>query len=621
MEQQDRKKSGFNLSLIVKTVLPTAIILVIIIVILSGMSTMFFNSAYEEVVSYAEDGFDANIKTAVEMLLSALEVNHQLYLDGVVSEEAAIETAKSLVRDTRYSSSPDVKNDGYFWADMANGLCVIHYNPANEGAMRWDSKDLEGNLFIQEFIKQGNAGGGYSEFYFGKPGDETGSYKKRGYTEIFKPYGWYISTGNYYDDMDITVDRIETQKLRALFILLGTSLVIAVLGIVLMLKSLNTIIKPIQTVSKQIFQLSLGDTLDNSAAMPKRNDEIGHLQESIGKLSEAVSAQTGVMQLISKGDYSVTADVRSDRDIMSQAINNMLDSTNVTLSQIHTSAGQVNVGAKQISGGAQALAQGATEQAAAIEKLSSSIAEIADKTKSNAEMANKAASLAATIKGNAEKGSRQMDEMIGAVNEINVASGSISKVIKTIDDIAFQTNILALNAAVEAARAGQHGKGFAVVAEEVRNLAAKSAKAAQETSAMIENSIEKANLGVRIAGETAASLTEIVSGINESNQIVGDIARSSEEQSHGITQINTGIDQVAQVVQQNSATAEESAAASEEMSGQSDTLQQLFSQFKLRNSEGNRALPRATERGAARPAMPGKTNPFNSSDDSNFGKY
>ena len=235
-------------------------------------------------------------------------------------------------------------------------------------------------------------------------------------------------------------------------------------------------------------------------------------------------------------------------------------------------------------------------------------------------MAEKAATLAETIRGNAEKGSLQMEEMMLAVNDINEASGSISKVIKVIDDIAFQTNILALNAAVEAARAGQHGKGFAVVAEEVRNLAAKSAEAARDTGSLIENSIDKANLGVRIAGETAESLSEIVSGINESHQLVGEIARSSEEQTQGINHINTGIDQVAQVVQQNSATAEESAAASEEMSGQSDMLQQLIAQFKIKGDNAGLALPAAPGRAPKRAAIDrtGYSVPDANND---FGKY
>jgi methyl-accepting chemotaxis protein len=291
------------------------------------------------------------------------------------------------------------------------------------------------------------------------------------------------------------------------------------------------------------------------------------------------------MNDLAEGDLTTesTYEFQGDFIVVKDSMNKTIRNLGNALNKVNCSAAQVSLGSRQISDGAQSLAQGATEQAASIEQLSSSVSEISQKTKHNAEMAGKAALLSETIRGNAEKGSIHMAEMISAVGNISEASHSISKVIKVIDDIAFQTNILALNAAVEAVRAGQHGKGFAVVAGEVRHLAAKSAEAAKETEEMIQNSIEKADLGSQIAGEAAASLADIVSGINESSELVRGIAMSSEEQSLGIRQVNVGIEQVSQVIQQNSATAEESAAASEEMSSQSEILGELTAQFRLKD--------------------------------------
>ena len=313
-------------------------------------------------------------------------------------------------------------------------------------------------------------------------------------------------------------------------------------------------------------------------------DEIGYLTASFMEMVNSTKTQCEVLDRIAEGDLTVEVSARSEYDSMSLTLKKTIDNLRNMFTEIQSATNQVSSGSKHVADGAQLLAQGAVEQAASIEELSGSIAEIAERTRINAATAGQTAKLSETIKENAEKGSRQMSNMITAVKEIDDASHSISKIIKTIDDIAFQTNILALNAAVEAARAGQQGKGFAVVAEEVRNLASKSAEAARDTNDMIQNSINKAALGSRIAGETAASLGEIMAGINESSHLIAEIAKLSEEQSRGITLINTGIDQVALVVQHNSATAEESAAVSEEMSSQSEILRRLIAQFKLHDT-------------------------------------
>ncbi|MCL2754887.1 MAG: methyl-accepting chemotaxis protein [Oscillospiraceae bacterium] len=311
-------------------------------------------------------------------------------------------------------------------------------------------------------------------------------------------------------------------------------------------------------------------------------DEIGSCARSFGGLIAHLSEVSRTLEEISKGNLSVNVTQLSDADNIGRSLKALLDNLNDMFGQIREASNQVTSGSGQVADGASALASGATQQAATLQQISASISDISEKTQENAVRTSQAAELAHTIMGSAEKGSDQMAQMIAAVNEINAANQNISKVIKVIDDIAFQTNILALNAAVEAARAGAAGKGFAVVAEEVRNLAAKSAESAKDTSSLIANSMQKATLGTQIADNTAKSLREIVSGIEQSDVIIAEIARSSSEQNVAIRQINDAVGGVTDVVQQNSATAEQSAAASEEMSGQANMLEGLVKKFRLR---------------------------------------
>ncbi len=365
------------------------------------------------------------------------------------------------------------------------------------------------------------------------------------------------------------------------------------------------------------------DEWANMNKLSKGKDEIGQTMSAFTQMMRKFVYYGEALNRVAERNLTEDVDTLGPKDTFGVAITQMTDNLNSIFEEINSSSAQVSTGSHQVADGAQALAAGSTERAASVQELSSSISEVAERTKDNSDKADQAAKLADVIKHNAQKGSEQMDGMMQSVKDINEASQSISKVIKTIDDIAFQTNILALNAAVEAARAGQHGKGFAVVAEEVRNLAAKSAEAAKDTESLIADSMLMAEQGVKIAGETASSLSEIVSGINESTLLVTEIARASEEQSMSISQINVGIDQVAKVVQQNSATAEESAAASQEMSSQSAVLQELIAQFQLRDAKAARRLGEA----AYNASLPASSPTANGDDYSmlgggaDFGKY
>ncbi|MGD9560105.1 MAG: methyl-accepting chemotaxis protein [Oscillospiraceae bacterium] len=291
------------------------------------------------------------------------------------------------------------------------------------------------------------------------------------------------------------------------------------------------------------------------------------------------------LENVASGDLRIDVELLSEADSMGSSLKRMVDSLNDMFDEINSVSGQVSTGSTEIATGAQTLAQGATEQASTVQEISASISEITEQAAVSRETAQEVAQKTDQIRVIAEQGNGKMGQMMQAVEQINEASQSIGRVIKVIDDIAFQTNILALNAAVEAARAGEHGKGFAVVADEVRNLAGKSADAAKETSQLISANIEKADLGLSIARETAESLDEIVQGINETSESLGTVAQQAEGSSAATAQVSLAIDQVAQVVQQNSATSEESAAASEEMSSQAQVLQQLIARFKLRSSD------------------------------------
>ena len=375
------------------------------------------------------------------------------------------------------------------------------------------------------------------------------------------------------------------QQLVGLTIVQVVVMVLAVLiTIMYCLFLIKAITRPMSKLSVAAKKMTLGDIDVDCEKI--YNDDLGELLDEFAQMADAIREQTRITEAISKGDLSREANPRSDRDVLGKAIVRLLSENNMTLSNVKEASAQITVGSEQVANASQALAQGSTEQASAIQQVTASMDEVTQRTKANATEAGEANVLVQNIKEMATSGNEQMKSMIGAMDDINASSETISKIIKTIDDIAFQTNILALNAAVEAARAGVHGKGFAVVAEEVRSLAAKSASAAAETAELIEDSIDKVNMGSKIVDNTAKSLDEIVTSIDEIVGLISNITTSSNDQATAISQIDQAISQVSTVVQTNAATSQQCAAASEELSNQAVTLKNLMARYQLATNIG-----------------------------------
>lgn len=348
----------------------------------------------------------------------------------------------------------------------------------------------------------------------------------------------------------------------------------------------NGISRPVNDCSRRLALLAEGD-LSSPVPEPTTGDEVGamliSLDTTVGTLTTIINDVKRGLAAVAEGDLTVTTDLTYPGDFseLRSTIERIIVSLSSTLGRISTASEQVDVGSDQVSQGAQALSQGAMEQASSVEELAATITDISEHIKQNARNAETANELSNEAGAGVMDSNQKMKEMLQAMEDITETSNEIGKIIKAIDDIAFQTNILALNAAVEAARAGAAGKGFAVVADEVRNLAQKSAEAAKNTTQLIENAIVAIENGTKIADEAGQALEEVVEKAGVVAENIQKIAEASKEQAEAIAQVTMGVDQISSVVQTNSATSEESAAASEELAGQATLLKELVGKFKL----------------------------------------
>ena len=392
---------------------------------------------------------------------------------------------------------------------------------------------------------------------------------------------WYVQSAMSLD--------LYNQGKNQLFVdLVVAEVILFILLQVILFTALKKSLSPLGKLAEESDKLAEGNF--DIRVSYAQEDEIGRLVKSfnniVKRLTYVVSDLQAKLGAFAQGDFAT--EIKEDENYKGDfrpilnSLQEISTSLNSTLKNVHTSSSEVSSSAEQVSSMAQRISEGTTKQASSIAELSKTMEDITEQIRHTTKQAEKAQQLGVVSGSHVETSNQKMTDMQGAMEEITEKSKEISKIIKTIDDIAFQTNILSLNAAIEAARAGEAGKGFAVVADEVGNLAKKSQEAAQNTSLLIEETIGAVQKGAKFTEETAEALHSVSESTNQVNDLIGEISKASEEESAGVSRLSEGLQEISAVVQENSATAEESAATAEELSAQANLMNDLVDKFKVR---------------------------------------
>lgn len=520
----------------------------------------------KQTVVLTEPYQDAHTKEWVVSVVAPVYQTGTKTLLGVTAIDFSIENLRKMVENYKLG------NTGFYMLATGDGKLIYHPDKAS------DDKNVSETSMSKNIISaiQNKTAGAITYTAMNQT--------NYGYVAPVGTTGWTVTTGLPEKEFNANYNAVQT----SVFVVFLIALLILVALIVLVSVG---IIRPLKKLKDAAGKIADGN-LDVDLKITS-SDETGQVADAFSRTVDRlrqyiqyIQEVSSVLDQIAVGNlaFDLQCDYVGEFSKIKDSLENIKTTLTKTFTGIYESAEQVASGSNQVASASQALAQGATEQASSIEELSASITEIAGQVNLNASNAATASQLAKQTSVEIQRGNESMQKLVEAMNDMNRSSTEIEKIIKTIQDIAFQTNILALNAAVEAARAGSAGKGFAVVADEVRNLAGKSAEAAENTTALIENSISSVNNGTKIVNETAQSLNLIIDSAQKTTDLVNEISKASKEQSLSIDQVTTGVDQISAVVQTNSATSEESAASSEELNGQAQTLKMLVERFNTASS-------------------------------------
>ncbi|MFH1135117.1 MAG: methyl-accepting chemotaxis protein [Pseudomonadota bacterium] len=497
----------------------------------------------------------------------------------------------------------DLKNDlagyvigrtGYCFVLDSEGRYVVSQNNQRNGELIWDVRDADGRFMVQDIIQaaiKAPAGEISLIRYSWSDRAQDAPRQKVAASVYFQPLDWVIGAGVYEDELNETAKGIDASAQEALLWIVAAAAAVLILGGLGLFIFSRRITGPILLLA-ELSRMFSGGEMEISARdkkeiekISRRPDELGVIGRAFEKLMLYFQQKSGEAERIAEGVLDLDVEFASAKDGLGNAFRGMTRRLNQALSEVRESAELNAAGSLEIRQANRALSQGASEQASALEEISSSMVEMTDTTRQNAGTAAEAKKLMNETRGAAEDGSKKMARLVEANSAINASSREIAKIIKTIEGIAFQTNLLALNAAVEAARAGKHGKGFAVVAGEVRNLAGRSARAAQETTALIEASIANIEQETTAVYQTAGFLDAIVERVNKAGQLVEEIHRAGQDQADGILQITQGLEQIESVTQKNLAVAEQTSSAAEELTRQAAVVKELMARFQLKDGE------------------------------------